>query len=71
MDSINGYLSRVAQTTWPRGLVIVKGGDDHIEIIFLRRPDAEDIGLGSSVGEAHQSLRALMRATGADGVNDD
>lgn len=63
MRQIEGYLSRVAQSTWPGATVWRDGEDDGESRYTLQRPGEPDIGLGSGgFSEAKQALTALRRA---------
>ena len=66
MRSLDGHLSRRAQSVWPPALVTHEGGQDY----RLERPDAEPLGLGDSFSAAHRALGALLAAKRARGELD-
>jgi len=58
MDKIDGYLSRRVQNVWPEALVFISEAGDYV----VRRPDAEDLGLGDSFSRAQQAVDAMLAA---------
>jgi hypothetical protein len=58
MDRIDGYLSRRVQNIWPEALVLISETGEYI----VRRPDAEDLGLGDSFSRAQQAVDAMLAA---------
>lgn len=61
MRTVDGYLSRRAQTVWPQALVVREPDGTYT----LERPETEPLGLGDNTGLAHHGLRALLRAATA------
>ena len=57
MRKISGYLSRLAQGTWPGAIVEIFEDGAWV----LSRPGTDQVGLGNRESEAHEALKSLLR----------
>jgi len=60
---VDGYLSRRAQTQWPRSLVYE---DLETGQFVLERPQEEILALGDGFSRAVRAIQLLMTATGQE-----
>lgn len=61
METINGFLSRKAQTLWPKSLVVYEDVPGRGREYHIKRGGEKVCGLGKSFEEAKASVEALIR----------